>query len=141
MALDSSTVEIIKNAKRIAVAGCSPKAYRPSNGVARYLMEQGYDVLPVNPKHDVILGVKAYPDLLAARESEGPIQIVDIFRASDKVLPHVEEAIEIGAQLIWMQIGVMNEEAALKARQAGITVVMDLCLSIEHRELRRTRKL
>ncbi len=141
MALDSSTVEIIKNAKRIAVAGCSPKAYRPSNGVARYLMEQGYDVLPVNPKHDVILGVKAYPDLLAARESEGPIQIVDIFRASEKVLPHVEEAIEIGAQLIWMQIGVMNEEAALKARQAGITVVMDLCLSIEHRELRRTRKL
>lgn len=141
MALDSSTVEIIKNANRIAVVGCSPKAYRPSNGVARYLMEQSYDVLPVNPKHDVILGVKVYPDLLTARESEGPIQIVDIFRASEKVLPHVEEAIEIGAQLIWMQIGVMNEEAALKARQAGITVVMDLCLSIEHRELRRRRQL
>ncbi len=141
MDLDESTIEIIKSARTIAVVGCSPKEYRPSNTVARYLIEQGYAIVPVNPKHDMILGVKAYPDLLAARESEGPIDIVDIFRAPENVPPHVDEAIEIGARLIWMQVGVVHEEAALKARGAGITVVMDLCLATEHRKLKQQRLL
>ena len=141
MLLDQETIDIIKNAKTIAVVGCSPKPYRDSNAVASYLMEQGYSVVPVNPKHDMILDVRAYPDLLAAREGEGPIEIVDIFRASDLVVPHVEEAIEIGARLVWMQQGVVNEDAALLARQAGITVVMDQCLRARHRELRRQRLL
>lgn len=141
MLLDTDTIEIIKTAKTIAVVGCSPKAYRDSNSVALYLMEQGYGVVPVNPKHDVILDVKAYPDLLAAREGEGPIDIVDIFRASELVMPHVEEAIQIGTRLIWMQLGVINEEAALRARQADITVVMDQCLRTQHKELRRQRLL
>lgn len=141
MLLDQETIDIIKNAKTIAVVGCSPKPYRDSNAVASYLMEQGYSVVPVNPKHDMILDVRAYPDLLAAREGEGPIEIVDIFRASDLVVPHVEEAIEIGARLVWMQQGVVNEDAALLARQAGITVVMDQCLRTRHRELRRQRLL
>ncbi len=97
--------------------------------------------MPVNPKHDMIFGVRSYPDLLAAREGEGPIDIVDIFRASEHVLPHVHEAIEIGARLIWMQLGVVNEEAALLAKSAGIPVVMDECLRSRHKELRRQRLL
>jgi predicted CoA-binding protein len=141
MLLDPQTIEIIKAAKTIAVVGCSPKSYRDSNSIARYLMEQGYAVVPINPKHDMILGVKSYPDLLSAREAEGSIDIVDIFRASDLVLPHVQEALEIGAKLVWMQLGVLNEEAALEARSAGITVVMDQCLRTLHKELRRERLL
>ena len=113
MSVDEATIEIIKNAKTIAVVGLSPKNYRPSNSVARYLMEQGYAVVP----------------------------IVDIFRAPRNVLPQVAESIEIGAALVWMQVGVTHEEAALKARQADITVVMDLCLSVEHRALKRQRLL
>jgi predicted CoA-binding protein len=89
----------------------------------------------------MILGVRSYPDLPTAREAEGPIAIVDIFRSSEKVLPHVKEAIEIGARLIWMQMGVAHDEAALLARSAGITVVMDQCLRIQHKELRRQRLL
>jgi predicted CoA-binding protein len=141
MLLDPDTIEIIKNAKTIAVVGCSPKSYRDSNSVARYLMEQGYTVVPINPKHDMILGVRSHPDLSSAREAEGPIDIVDIFRASDLVAPHVQEAIEIGAKLVWMQQGVVNEDAALEARSAGITVVMDQCLRTMHKELRRERLL
>ncbi|UCC71047.1 MAG: CoA-binding protein [Gemmatimonadota bacterium] len=141
MLLDSDTIEIIKTAKTVAVVGCSPKSYRDSNSVARYLMEHGYAIVPINPKHDMILGVRSYRDLLTAREAEGPIQIVDIFRASDLVSPHVKEAIEIGAKLVWMQLGVVNEEAALQARSAGLTVVMDQCLRTVHKELRRERLL
>lgn len=141
MLLDSETIEIIKSARSIAVVGCSPKPYRDSNSVARYLMEQKYEVIPVNPKHDMILGVKAYPDLFAAREAEGPIDIVNLFRRSDNVPPHVQEAIEIRTKLIWMQVGVSHEDAALKARRAGITVVMDQCLRTQHKTLRKTRML
>ncbi len=141
MLLDSDTINIVKEARTIAVVGCSPKTYRDSNSVASYLMEQGYGVVPINPKHDMILSVRSYPDLLAARESEGPIDIVNIFRASEFVGPHVDEAIEIGARLVWMQLGVVNAEAALKARSAGLTVVMDQCLRTQHKELRRQRLL
>ncbi len=141
MLYQPGTIEIIKTAKTIAVVGCSPKSYRDSNAVARYLMENGYSVVPVNPKHDMILGVKAYPDLYAAREGEGPIDIVNIFRNPRFVRPHVEEAIEIGARLIWMQMGIMDVEAAELARDVGIPVVMDECLRVEHRELRRQRRL
>ncbi len=141
MLLDSDTITIVKEARTIAVVGCSPKTYRDSNSVASYLMEQGYGVVPINPKHDMILSVRSYPDLLAARESEGPIDIVNIFRAPEFVGPHVDEAIEIGARLVWMQLGVVNAEAALKARSAGLTVVMDQCLRTQHKELRRQRLL
>jgi predicted CoA-binding protein len=141
MTLSAEIIEIIRDAKTIAVVGCSPKDYRDSNKIARYLMEQEYVVLPVNPKHDMILGVRAYPDLLAAREAEGPIDIVDIFRAPEHVAPHVDEAIEIGARLIWMQMGVVHEDAARRARDAGIPVVMDECIKVQHQELRRQRLL
>lgn len=93
------------------------------------------------PKHDMILGIKAFPDLLTAREGESPIDIVDVFRASEHVLPRVENAIEIKTRLIWMQEGVVNEEAAQLARDAGIPLVMDECLRVRHRQLRHLRKL
>ena len=141
MTLSAEIIEIIRDANTIAVVGCSPKDYRDSNKIARYLMEQEYNVLPVNPKHDMILGVRAYPDLLAAREAEGPIDIVDIFRAPEHVAPHVDEAIEIGTRLIWMQLGVVHEEAARRARAAGVPVVMDECIKVQHQELRRQRLL
>jgi hypothetical protein len=141
MVPDKETIELIKTARTIAVVGCSPKPYRDSHSVALYLIEHGYNVVPVNPKHDMILDVRAYPDLLSAREGEGAIDIVDIFRSSELVQPHVEEAIEIGARLLWMQLGVVNEQAALLARRAGLTVVMDECLRTVHKELRRLRLL
>lgn len=140
MPLDAHISEIIRTARTIAVVGASPKSYRPSNGVARYLMEQGYEVIPVNPKHDMILGVRAHPDLVAAREVEGPIDIVDIFRATKHVLPHVQEAIEIRTKLVWMQVGVVNKEAALLAEAAGIPVVMDRCLRVAHADVKRQRQ-
>ncbi len=141
MLLDSDTIEIIKSAKTIAVVGCSPKEYRDSNSVALYLMAQKFEVIPVNPKHDMILGVRAHADLLGAREAEGPIDIVNLFRRSDNVPPHVDEAIKIGTKLVWMQVGVAHEEAALLARRAGITVVMDQCIRTLHRELKQQRLL
>lgn len=140
MPLDAHISEIIRTARTIAVVGASPKSYRPSNGVARYLMEQGYEVIPVNPKHDMILGVRAHPDLVAAREVEGPIDIVDIFRATKHVLAHVQEAVEIRTKLVWMQVGVVNKEAALLAEAAGIPVVMDRCLRVAHADVKRQRQ-
>ncbi len=140
MPLDAHISEIIRTARTIAVVGASPKSYRPSNGVARYLMEQGYEVIPINPKHDMILGVRAHPDLVAAREVEGPIDIVDIFRATQHVLPHVQEAIEITTKLIWMQVGVVNKEASLLAEAAGIPVMMDRCLRVAHADVKRQRQ-
>ena len=141
MSLTKNTISIIKQAKTIAVVGCSPKSYRDSNSVARYLIEHGFGVVPINPKHDMILGVRSYPDLLVAREAEGPIDIVDIFRAPEHVLPHVEEAIQVRTHLIWMQLGVVHEDAAQRAREAGVEVVMNECLRIQHKELRRQRLL
>jgi predicted CoA-binding protein len=141
MLLDSNTNEILKSAKTIAVVGASPRSERDSNSVTRYLIEQGYHVVPVNPQHESILGVNSYPDLLTARESEGTIDIVDIFRAPEHVMPHVEEAIQIQARLIWMQLGVTNDEAAQRGRAQGIPVVMNECLKIRHLQLKRRGKL
>lgn len=137
MSLPEPVARLILGAKTIAVVGCSPKPARDSHSVARYLQQQGYKVIPVNPGHDEILGVPAHPDLRSTREAEGPIDIVDLFRAAEKVGPHVDEAIEVGVRLIWMQLGVMNEEAAAEARAAGIPVVMDRCLRVEHAALGR----
>jgi hypothetical protein len=124
--------EILKTSKTIAVVGLSPKESRPSNLVARYLMDVGYKVVPVNPGHNEILGQKCYPNLLAIG---GSIDIVDIFRRSEKVLPVVEDAVAIGAKVVWMQQGVINHEAAKRAREAGLAVIMDRCLKIDHNNL------
>ena len=114
--------EQLRNSKTIAVVGLSPNPDRDSHRVSAYLQSQGYRIIPVNPTVDEVLGEKSYPDLPSVPES---IDMVDVFRRSDQVMPVVEEAIQVGARYIWMQDGVVNEEAAEKARQAGIPVVMD----------------
>jgi len=120
---------ILKEFRNIAVVGLSPKRERPSNQVAAYLIEAGYNIVPVNPGHDEILGKKCYPNLEAIPE---PIDIVDIFRKPADVTPVVDDAVKIGAKVIWMQQGIVNEEAAAIARKAGLTVVMDRCIKDDH---------
>ena len=120
---------IFADMKSIAVVGLSPKKLRPSHQVARYLLEAGYTIIPVNPGQEEILGRKCYPDLLSI---EGTVDVVDIFRRADQVGPVVQEAIAIGARVIWMQQGIINEPAAKVAEQAGLTVIMDRCLKVDH---------
>ena len=114
--------EQLRESKTIAVIGLSPNPDRDSHRVSAYLQSQGYRIIPVNPTVDEVLGEKSYPDLTSVPE---PIDMVDIFRRSELVVPVVDEAIQVGARYIWMQDGVVNEEAAEKARDAGIPVVMD----------------
>ena len=120
---------ILRETKTVAVVGMSPRPDRPSHYVAKYLLENGYDVIPVNPLVDEVSGLNSYPDL---RSIPRHIDLVDIFRRSSQVPPIVDEAIETGSQFIWMQDGVVHEEAAAKARAAGLTVVMDNCTLREH---------
>lgn len=124
--------KLLTTAKTIAVVGLSPKESRPSNMVARYLIEAGYTVIPVNPGQEEILGLPCYPDLSAIPT---PVDIVDIFRRSEDVPPIVDEAIAIGAKSIWMQEGVRHAEAARTAKAAGLVVVMDRCLKTAHHDL------
>ena len=124
--------EQLTRSKVIAVVGLSPRPERDSYDVARYLKEQGYRIIPVNPTVDEVLGEKSYPDLKSIPE---PVDMVDIFRRPAAVPSVVDEALEIGAKYIWMQIGIIHEEAAKKAREAGIPVIMNNCTMREHRRL------
>ena len=121
--------QIFANMKTIAVVGLSPKENRPSNIVARYLMDADYTVIPVNPGHEEILAQKCYPNLSAIEQQ---VDIVDIFRRADQVEPVVAEAVAIGAKVIWMQEGIVNTQAAELAQKAGLQVIMDKCIKIEH---------
>jgi uncharacterized protein len=121
---------ILQRAKTIAVVGLSNSPLRPSHGVAAYLQSQGYRIIPVNPNIQSSLGEKAYPSLLDVPEK---IDIVDIFRRSEFVEPIVDLAIQLRVPAVWMQEDVIHEKAAQKARQAGIFVVMDRCILLEHR--------
>ena len=128
----STAEEILNSSRVIAVVGLSPKLDRPSYGVASYLKENGYKIIPVNPEVGEILGEVCYPDLSSIAE---PVDVVDIFRRSEEVPAIVEEAIKIGAKAVWMQEGVINEPAAARAGEAGLLVVMDRCMLKEHRKL------
>ena len=121
--------QIFSTYTTIAVVGLSPKATRPSNEVASYLQQAGYRIIPINPGQNTILGEQCYPDLHAVPE---PVEVVDIFRRADQVLPVVRDAVAIGARVIWMQQGIVNEEAAELAVQAGLTVIMDRCMKVDH---------
>ncbi len=123
---------ILAEYRTIAVVGLSDKWHRPSNFAAKYLKDHGYKIIPVNPGQKEILGEKCYPSLLDIPEK---VDVVDIFRKPEDVPPIVEDAIKIGAKVIWMQIGVINEEAAKRARDAGLEVVMNRCMKIEHARL------
>jgi len=120
---------ILRKSHTIAVVGLSDKPERASFDVAKYLQYHGYRIIPVNPAILEVLGEKAYPNLSAVPEK---IDVVDIFRKSEDVGPIVDEAIKIGAKVVWMQLGISNDEAALKATQAGLEVVMDRCMKHEH---------
>jgi uncharacterized protein len=134
-AVGDPITEILKTSKTIAVVGLSNRKFRPSYGVAEYLKSVGYRIVPVNPNETEVLGEKCYAQLEDIPEQ---IDIVDIFRRSEFVPEIVDAAIRIGARAIWMQEGVVNPKAAEKARQAGLIVVMDLCILKEHaRKFRR----
>jgi uncharacterized protein len=123
---EMSINELLSSAKTIAVVGLSSKTYRPSFGVARALQASGYRIIPVNPHESNILGEKCYAKLEDVPEK---VDIVDIFRRSELVPEVVDSAIRIGARAIWMQEGVMDEQSAERARRAGLTVIMDLCIA------------
>jgi predicted CoA-binding protein len=124
--------EVLDAARTIAVIGLSGKRFRPSYGVAEYMKRSGYRIIPVNPHETEVLGEKCYPDLDSIPEA---VDIVDIFRRSEFVPSIVEAAIRKGAKAIWMQEGVVNEEAAHRAEEAGLMVVMDSCILKDHRRL------
>ena len=132
------TEKIIRESRNIAVVGISNKLGRPSLTVASYLKGQGYRIIPVNPTIQDVNGEKCYPDLTSIPEK---VDVVDIFRKPADVLPVVEEAVRIGAKAIWMQEGIVNEEAASKARAAGLQVVMDKCMLKEDSRLKREGKI
>ena len=121
-----------KKIKTIAIVGLSDKPDRPSFKVGKYLLEQGFKIFPVNPNIDNFLGIKSYPNLVSINQS---IDTVVIFRKSKLVEPIIDEAIKIGAKAVWMQEGVVNEKAAAKARSAGLTVIMNVCMMKSHKTL------
>ncbi|HZG94161.1 MAG TPA: CoA-binding protein [Mycobacteriales bacterium] len=119
-----------------AVVGCSPDPYRASNGVAKFLMANGYRVIPVNPAYDELLGQTCYPDV---RSIPVPVDCVDVFRRSELAGVHVDEAIDVSATAVWLQLGVVDEAAARRARAAGLLVVMDRCPQIDRPRLLPSR--
>ena len=126
--------ELLKTSRTIAVVGLSSKRFRPSHGVSEYMQRNGYQIIPVNPNEQAVLGEKCYPDLDSIPDH---VDIVDIFRRSEFVPEIVEAAIRIGARAVWMQEGVVHEEAAARAAAAGLTVVMDWCILKDHRRMGR----
>lgn len=131
---DEALRALLVGARTIAVVGLSPKPHRPSYGVAAYLQQVGYTIVPVNPYHQMILGARAYPTLAAAA-GEHAIDIVDVFRRSAVVGAIVDEAIAIRPRLIFLQEGVVDDAAAARAAAAGIPFVMDRCLMVDHHQL------
>lgn len=129
---DQMMKEILLSAKTIASFGLSSSDEKESYWIVSYLKEQGYRIIPVNPTATEILGEKVYPNLESIPEK---VDVVQVFRKSEDVPPVVESAIKIGAKVVWMQEGIVNEEAAQKAREAGLQVVMDACMRATHRRL------
>lgn len=125
----SSEEEILKRNKIIAIVGLSSNPDRPSNRVARYLKEKAYTIIPVNPNEKAVLGETCYPDLASI---PGRVEVVDVFRRAEDTPPIAREAVKKGAAVLWLQEGIVNEEAAAIARQAGLKVVMDRCMKKVH---------
>jgi predicted CoA-binding protein len=129
---DATIKALLAAPQSVAVVGCSPNPERDSHRIAKLLKARGHRVIPVNPAHQSILGEACYASL---RDIPEKVDMVDIFRRSEHVAPIVDEAIEVGAKIVWMQLGVIDERAAAKAQSAGLTVVMDRCPAIEYRRL------
>ena len=129
---DAASRDLLTTTKTWAVVGCSTDPSRASHGVAAFLIAQGFTVVPVHPAYDEVLGQKCYPDLASVPV---PIDVVDIFRRSDEAGVHVDEAIEVGARAVWLQLGVIDDAAAQRATYAGLRVVMDRCPRIDYPRL------
>jgi uncharacterized protein len=129
---DRQIRNILNSHKTVAMVGLSANWFRPSFFAAKYLLERGYQVVPVNPNYDEILGQKCYPDLASIPHT---IDIVDLFQRADQVERFVQPAIDMQAKVLWLQLGIINEAAAAKAIQAGLEVVMDRCMKIEYARL------
>ena len=138
MTTEETIRKILKTTRTIAVVGISSHDHRPGYTVPAYMQSQGYRIIPVNPYLEERLGEKAYPDLLSIPEE---VDLVVLFRRSEEVPPFIDQAIEIGAHAVWMQLGVIHPGAAKKASQAGLDVVMDRCIAIEHRRLRSVHQI
>ncbi len=123
---------ILKECRTIAVVGLSAKWHRPSNFAAKYLLDHGYRVIPVNPAYQEVFGQRCYPTLTAVPEK---VELVDCFRRAEDIPPIAHQAIAIGAKVLWLQLGVINHDAAATAREAGLEVVMDRCIKIEYARL------
>jgi predicted CoA-binding protein len=123
---------ILATSRKIAIVGLSANWYRPSYFAAKYLVDHGYEIFPVNPNYEEVLGHRCYPDLKSLPEK---VDVVDIFQRPDRVPAIVENAIEIGAKVVWMQLGIEHEEAAKRAREAGLEVIMNRCMKIEYARL------
>ena len=129
---DATLTQILKTVRTVATVGVSSSEDKPSYGIFSYLKAHGYNMIPVNPTAATIQGGKSYPDLLAI---PGKVDVVQVFRKSEDVPPIVEQAIQIGAKVVWMQEGISHEEAGAKAEKAGLKVVMDRCMKKEHQRL------
>lgn len=130
--MNDPIAKLLQSSKTIAVVGISDNPMRPSYGVSEYMQSRGYRIIPVNPNETEVLGEKAYATL---DDVPGPVDIVDVFRRSESVPEIVDAAIRVGAKGIWLQEGVVHEEAAARARAAGLEVVMDRCILKEHRRM------
>ncbi len=135
-------ISILSRVKTIAVVGLSPKPKRPSYQVSKAMQEFGYSIIPVRPAVDEVLGEKAYPDLASLpKDLLAKVDMVDVFRAPDKITPIIDACIKLKIPLIWLQDGVINESEALRAQAAGIQVVMDRCVYRDYVELLKSRML
>ncbi len=137
---DRGISDVLRESRRIAVVGASPRPGRPSNGVFLYLRRVGYDVVPIHPDATEVEGVPAFPTLAAAVDATGRFDIVDVFRRPEHCVEHAREAVETGAGCLWLQLGVVNWAAARIAHDGGLSVVMDRCTAIEHPRLVRHRE-
>ncbi|HYM82945.1 MAG TPA: CoA-binding protein [Candidatus Dormibacteraeota bacterium] len=132
---DAAIAAVLRDARRIAVVGASPRPGRASNDVMGYLLDAGYDCVPVNPTVDEVLGRPAFPTVTAAAEAAGPFDIVDVFRRPEECAGPAREAVATGAWCVWLQLGIVSWEAARIAHDAGLGIVMDRCSMVEHRRL------
>lgn len=133
---DERIEEILRGTRRIAVVGASSNPGRPSFGVFRYLVGEGFDCVPINPNEQAVLGIQAFPTVAEAVAATGRFEVIDVFRRSELVVRHAEEAVAAGAECLWLQLGVVNWEAARIAAAGGLSVVMDRCTAIEWRRIK-----
>lgn len=132
---DAEIAATLRSTRRIAVVGASSNETRPSFSVFRYLVNQGFECVPVNPNERAVLGVPAFRTVTEAARETGPFDLVDVFRRSELCVPHALEAVAVGARCLWLQLGVVNWEAARIAADGGLSIVMDRCTAIEWRRL------